>query len=79
MAGLGGGFAIWLVVVKAVWGIDSEGWTSIVTILLIGNGAVLFALGVIAEYVGANVNMAMGKPVYFITTDLAVGPLGRGN
>ena len=34
-------------------------------------------LGVIAEYVGVAVNMAMGKPLYLITQDPADGPLGR--
>jgi polyisoprenyl-phosphate glycosyltransferase len=37
----------------------------------------LFALGVIAEYVGAAVRMAMGKPLYLITSDPANGPLHR--
>ena len=33
--------------------------------------------GVIAEYVGVAVNMAMGKPLYLITATRRVGPLGR--
>lgn len=70
-------FALWIVVIKLFFGIDSDGWASTVVILLFGCGAILFSLGVIAEYVGANVNMAMGKPAYFITTDPADGPLGR--
>ena len=41
------------------------------------SGMVLFALGVIAEYVGVAVSMAMGKPPYLIATDVARGPLGR--
>ena len=69
--------ALWVVIVKLFFGIDSAGWASTVVILLLGCGAILFTLGVIAEYVGANVNMAMGKPAYFVTTDPADGPLGR--
>ena len=46
-----------------------------VVMLLIG-GAVLFSLGVIAEYIGVAVNMAMGKPLYLIVSDAADGPLG---
>jgi len=54
-----------------------QGWTSMIVILLICTGAILFSLGVIAEYVGVAVNMAMGKPLYLITQDPADGPLGR--
>ena len=71
-------FAIWIVIVKLLYGFASVGWASTVVILLLGFGAVLFALGVIAEFVGANVNMAMGKPPYFITSDPEDGPLGHG-
>lgn len=77
VAVLGIGVAIWVVIQKLAWGIDSAGWASIMVILLLGLGAVLFSLGIIAEYIGANVNMAMGKPPYFITTDPADGPLGE--
>jgi glycosyltransferase involved in cell wall biosynthesis len=53
------------------------GWTSAMVATLVGTGMVLFALGIIAEYVGVAVSMAMGKPPYLIATDLARGPLGR--
>ena len=55
----------------------AEGWTSLIVVMLISTGAILFSLGVIAEYVGVAVNMAMGKPLYLITQDPADGPLGR--
>ena len=55
----------------------TEGWTSLIVVILISTGAILFSLGVIAEYVGVAVNMAMGKPLYLITQDPADGPLGR--
>jgi undecaprenyl-phosphate 4-deoxy-4-formamido-L-arabinose transferase len=53
------------------------GWTSTMVAVLVGIGMVLFALGVIAEYVGVAVSMAMGKPPYLIATDVDRGPLGR--
>jgi glycosyltransferase involved in cell wall biosynthesis len=77
LALLGIVLAAWIIVQKLALGINSEGWASIMVILLLGLGAVLFSLGVIAEFIGANVNMAMGKPPYFITADPAEGPLGR--
>ena len=36
-------------------------------VVLICTGAILFSLGVIAEYIGVAVNMAMGKPLYLIS------------
>ncbi|WP_213814336.1 glycosyltransferase [Glaciihabitans sp. dw_435] len=68
--------AIWILIVKLTTGIDAEGWASTVIILLISSGSILFSLGVVAEYVGVNVNMAMGKPAYVITSDPEDGPLG---
>ncbi len=69
--------AIWIVVAKLTTGISAQGWASTVVILLVVAGAILFSLGVIAEYIGVSVNMAMGKPAYLITSDPADGPLGR--
>jgi glycosyltransferase involved in cell wall biosynthesis len=54
-----------------------QGWTSIIVVVLLSTGAILFALGVVAEYLGVAVNMAMGKPLYLITSDPLDGPLGR--
>ncbi len=54
-----------------------EGWTSTVIIVLVTSGAVLFSLGIVAEYVGVAVNQAMGKPLYLIVSDPDAGPLGR--
>jgi len=68
---------LWLITVKLTTGIDAEGWTSTTVLLLLASGAILFSLGVIAEYVGVSVNMAMGKPGYLIVPDPANGPLGR--
>lgn len=56
---------------------DVQGWTSTTVIVLLSTGAILFSLGVIAEYLGVAVNMAMGKPLYVIVSDPASGPLGR--
>jgi len=54
-----------------------EGWASTIVVVLLATGAILFSLGVIAEYIGVSVNMAMGRPPYLITSDPANGPLGR--
>jgi polyisoprenyl-phosphate glycosyltransferase len=54
-----------------------RGWTSTMVVVLMSTGAILVSLGVIAEYIGVSVNMAMGKPAYLITSDPGAGPLGR--
>lgn len=54
-----------------------EGWASVAVVVLLGVGAILFSLGMVAEYVGVSVNMAMGKPPYLIVGDPAEGPLWR--
>ena len=69
--------AIVLVVGRASGRWEVPGWTSTMILLMVTTGAILFALGVIAEYVGMAVNMAMGKPLYLPVRDRADGPLGR--
>ena len=77
-------FALGGIVLAIVFGIERiaggqlpAGWTSLIVILLLTSGAILFSLGIIAEYLGFAVNMAMGKPAYLIASDLKSGPLGR--
>ncbi len=69
--------AMFLIYRQATAPAPVQGWTSLTVVVLICTGVVLFSLGVIAEYVGVAVNMAMGKPLYLITQDPADGPLGR--
>lgn len=69
--------ACWLIALRLSGGNDVQGWTSLMVVILLCAGAILFSLGVVAEYVGVAVNMAMGKPLYLIITDPAAGPLGR--
>lgn len=70
--------ALYLLVAKLFWNSDApQGWPSLMVALLLCSGAILFSLGVIAEYIGVGVDMAMGRPLYLIVTDPASGPLGR--
>jgi undecaprenyl-phosphate 4-deoxy-4-formamido-L-arabinose transferase len=74
---LGLALAMFLVLKQLTDPVPVEGWTSLAVLVLICTGAILFSLGVIAEYVGVAVHMAMGKPLYLITRDPADGPLAR--
>lgn len=81
---LGIGFAVlgfllaaWIVVGKLAGHEVIQGWSSLMVVTLVSTGIVLLGLGIIAEYVGVAVDMAMGKPLYLITSDPARGPLHR--
>lgn len=58
--------AVAIVVVKLTLGFNTEGWASTIVALLISSGTILFALGVIAEYIGVTVSAAMGRPGYVV-------------
>jgi polyisoprenyl-phosphate glycosyltransferase len=76
MAALGFALAVVLVWMRYEDSIDVAGWTSLAVVVLITSGAILLALGVIAEYLGVAVHMAMGRPLYVIVSDPHDGPLG---
>ena len=70
--------AVYFLLAQWIFHADTPaGWPSLMVVLLICSGAILFALGVIAEYLGVAVNMAMGRPLYLIVSDPSEGPLGR--
>jgi xanthine/uracil permease len=69
--------AIYAFVGTLLGGTDERGWASIMVVLCLGIGALLFSLGVIAEYIGVAVNMAMGRPLYYVVSDPANGPWAR--
>lgn len=79
MAAVGGVLlAGYLLVARWFFDADTpQGWPSLMVVLLLCSGAILFSLGVIAEYIGISVGMAMGRPLYVIVSDPARGPLGR--
>ncbi len=84
VSGLGMAFAVLavlasvaLVVGRVTGSWVYPGWTSTIVVILFSTGTVLFGLGVIAEYIGVAVNMAMGKPLYLPVRDPRDGPLGR--
>jgi undecaprenyl-phosphate 4-deoxy-4-formamido-L-arabinose transferase len=48
--------------------IPVQGWTSLIVVISVFSGAILFALGVLAEYLSLTLTMAMGKPLYLIVS-----------
>ena len=45
-----------------------QGWTSLLIVVAFFSGAILTALGVIAEYLAVTMGIVMGKPLYVVTT-----------
>jgi len=76
-AAFGALLTAYIIVARITGNVGAEGWASTLVVILLSSGAILFSLGIIAEYIGINVNMAMGKPPYLITSDPQNGPLGR--
>ena len=77
MATVGFVYALVLLVGRLLDWVTVEGWTSVIVAVLVGTGVVLVTLGIIAEYIGTSVKMAMGRPLYLVTSDPADSPLGR--
>lgn len=69
-------FALYAVLARLFGAVDVQGWASVMVVVLLSAGAMLFAMGIVAEYVGVAVNMAMGKPLYLMVTDRSQGPHG---
>ena len=78
LAGIAGVVLAAVVLIEKLAGhINVPGWTSLTIIVLLIGGANLLAAGIVAEYVGAAVRMAMGKPLYLIISDPSTDPLHR--
>jgi undecaprenyl-phosphate 4-deoxy-4-formamido-L-arabinose transferase len=57
----------------AAWGrltgrVEVPGWASLVIVVSLFSGLTLFSLGVLAEYLGIAITMALGKPLYLISS-----------
>jgi dTDP-4-amino-4,6-dideoxygalactose transaminase len=46
-----------------------EGWASTIVVMLLCSGAILFSLGLIADYLGVALHVLVGKPLY-LTVDM---------
>lgn len=57
----------------AAWGrltqrVEVPGWASLLVVMSVFSGLTLFSLGVLAEYLGVAITMALGRPLYLITS-----------
>jgi polyisoprenyl-phosphate glycosyltransferase len=65
-----GGFALVLyaLIGKLTGRVPIPGWTSLLIVVSVFSGAILFSLGIISEYLGIVVKMALGKPTYMMVS-----------
>ncbi len=71
---LGLAISVWVLWGRLAHQVPVPGWTSMIVVICVSSGLILFSLGIIAEYLGVAVSMAMGKPPYLIVTR----PSGQG-
>jgi undecaprenyl-phosphate 4-deoxy-4-formamido-L-arabinose transferase len=48
--------------------VEVPGWTSLLIVVSLFSGLTLFSLGMLAEYLGIAITLALGKPLYLITS-----------
>ena len=61
---LGMALSVAIVWAKLTRQIPVQGYTSLLVAICFFSGVILFSLGVIAEYLGVTLTMAMGRPLY---------------
>lgn len=62
-----------VVTFKVLWdyfagSIPIQGYTSLIIALCLFSGAILFSLGIVAEYLGAALSASMGRPLYLVVS-----------
>jgi glycosyltransferase involved in cell wall biosynthesis len=66
---LGVAVSIYVLAQRLSGDVPVTGWASTFVALMLIGGAILFSLGIVAQYVGAATNMSLGKPLYVILSD----------
>lgn len=75
---LGLGFSAYSIWSKLTGRAEVPGWASLVIVVSIFSGLILFSLGLLAEYLVIVVTVALGKPLYLIVSRPSRGaPQGR--
>jgi undecaprenyl-phosphate 4-deoxy-4-formamido-L-arabinose transferase len=62
------GLMLWVIVSKLMGNIHVQGWASLVIVVSFFSGTMLMALGVIAEYLAVTMGIAMGRPLYVVSS-----------
>jgi glycosyltransferase involved in cell wall biosynthesis len=60
--------AAYAIISQFIGSVPVQGWTSLIVVITFFSGCILTSLGVIAEYLAVTLSIAMGKPLYIVTT-----------
>jgi undecaprenyl-phosphate 4-deoxy-4-formamido-L-arabinose transferase len=66
---VGLGFAALTIVQRVTGIVELPGWSSLMATLLVGFGAMLASIGVVAAFLGVVVTIMLGQPAYTTVTD----------
>lgn len=59
-------YAISLIVRKLIWGINLQGWSSLMVMMAFLGGVQLFVIGILGEYIGRIYKEVQGRPLYTV-------------
>jgi len=76
-SGLGLGYASFIIVKKALYGVPVQGWASLMVVLLVVSGFQLLMLGVIGEYLWRVADEVRGAPAFVIQSRLGTAAQSR--
>ncbi|HYP39257.1 MAG TPA: glycosyltransferase family 2 protein [Chloroflexia bacterium] len=67
-------YAILIVTLTVVGGIQAEGWSSLMVVVLITSGLQMLMLGVVGEYLWRNFDQARHRPLFIVDRIIGEGP-----
>ena len=65
-SGLGLGYASFIIVKKALYGVPVQGWASLMVVLLVVSGVQLMMIGILGEYVWRNLEETRRRPRFIV-------------
>lgn len=59
-------YAVFIIVTRVLFGVESEGWASLMVVLLVVSGVQMLMLGVLGEYIWRNLDETRKRPRFII-------------
>jgi dolichol-phosphate mannosyltransferase len=67
-------YSLWVIYETLVLGTTVRGWSSLVCVQLIFNGAILIAVGLMGDYVARIYEESKARPLYVVSDTANLGP-----
>jgi len=74
LAILGFLYAAFVIVAKIAYGFPTEGWTSLMVVVLLVSGTQLLMLGILGEYVWRNLDETRRRPLFLVSETVGLKP-----